>query len=336
MTRIDFLRVSGFLIAGSLIAGIAQAEDAKPPVIELQAAGITIQFGEGAVGFASSTAFQSTESMGKWLGLAVEPNDGGVKIQKVFPGSPAEKSGLKPNDIVIESGVTPIKEPADLQKLVGSAGTSFPLTVLREEKKVEIEVTRMQAGTGQTENPKDPTANVKRPPQVFYVNPKDGKRRMPNVPTARNWVQLKQQLVPVAVPEDLQITIKKKGDGPIRIKVQQGVQSWNISEKELDKLPVAIRGHVAKMLPGSAHVTTKATSEKKPQLMFYQGFATQSNASNDVPAYRKPSGVIMIESKQAAETGTVEKLEQEVKQLKQQLQKLQDQVNSLNKAESLE
>ena len=63
-------------------------------------------------------------------------------IADVTPGSPADKSGLKRGDIVVEFEGQKIDEFSDLTKLVGvaSPGESKSLKVLRDERIVDITV----------------------------------------------------------------------------------------------------------------------------------------------------------------------------------------------------
>ena len=71
--------------------------------------------------------------------LAVES---GVMVASVEPGSPAEKAGLRINDIVIAFGTHPVPTIDVLHKLLSDehAATATPLTVLRGAEKLLIEV----------------------------------------------------------------------------------------------------------------------------------------------------------------------------------------------------
>ena len=47
-------------------------------------------------------------------------NGSGVLISRVFPNSPAAKSGLKPDDAIVAIGGKPVRDFRDLQRVVGS------------------------------------------------------------------------------------------------------------------------------------------------------------------------------------------------------------------------
>jgi serine protease Do len=66
----------------------------------------------------------------------------GVLVADVMKGSPADAAGLKPGDIVVELGGSPIKEVPDLQRRVAAVrpGQTMKLTVIREKKPMSFSV----------------------------------------------------------------------------------------------------------------------------------------------------------------------------------------------------
>jgi serine protease Do len=90
-----------------------------------------------------------------WLGVSIaevaeddltrlrlrEPK--GVLIRAVMPGEPADKGGVRPNDVVLALDGTRLDGPRDLQRLVASApvGKKVRVTLWREGKETEVEVT---------------------------------------------------------------------------------------------------------------------------------------------------------------------------------------------------
>ena len=50
------------------------------------------------------------------------------------------------------------------------------------------------------------------------------------------------------LPADMSVVISKEGDHPAKIVVRRGTEKWEVTEKELDKLPADIRPHVERML----------------------------------------------------------------------------------------
>ncbi len=90
-----------------------------------------------------------------WLGVAItEVGDDdlerlklsearGVLIRSVMPGEPADKGGVRANDVIVALDGTTLDGPRDLQRLVASApvGKKIRVTVWREGKETEVEVT---------------------------------------------------------------------------------------------------------------------------------------------------------------------------------------------------
>jgi serine protease Do len=67
----------------------------------------------------------------------------GVLIRSVMPGEPADKGGVRVNDVIVALGETRLDGPRDLQRVVSStpAGTKVRVRLLREGKEQEVEVT---------------------------------------------------------------------------------------------------------------------------------------------------------------------------------------------------
>jgi len=74
------------------------------------------------------------------LGLK-EPR--GAVIVRVLPNSPAEKAGLKPQDVIVEFNGIPIRNIPHLQSLVGrtTPGTTVPVKIVRGGKEIIVQVT---------------------------------------------------------------------------------------------------------------------------------------------------------------------------------------------------
>ena len=80
--------------------------------------------------------------------LVTEDKEGrGIAISKVFPGTPAEKAGLKSGDIIVAvNGEDIAGQPLELvaSKIRGPAGTKVKLTILRDDETFDVEVERAQ------------------------------------------------------------------------------------------------------------------------------------------------------------------------------------------------
>jgi S1-C subfamily serine protease len=64
----------------------------------------------------------------------------GLRVVDVVPGSPADRAGLKPGDLVLEAGRRPVAEAQSLQRLLfGDAiGRPLPVTVYRRGAMVDV------------------------------------------------------------------------------------------------------------------------------------------------------------------------------------------------------
>ena len=90
-----------------------------------------------------------------WLGVSIHdltpaqvqsmnlPSKKGALVADVVKGSPAEKAGLKKDDLVISYEGRNVDDAASLQSRVGDTpvGQKVPMTVLRDGKKVDLTVT---------------------------------------------------------------------------------------------------------------------------------------------------------------------------------------------------
>ena len=82
------------------------------------------------------------------VGIGVLEEDGNVVIKEVFAGSPAEESGIKPEDIILKVDG---KKPADVDdavsRITGDAGTKVTVTIKRGDKTLDFELTRKEIET---------------------------------------------------------------------------------------------------------------------------------------------------------------------------------------------
>src|SRR4249919_447104 len=78
------------------------------------------------------------------------PDSRGALINMVSPGSPAEKAGLQPGDVIRSFNGTAINDSSDLPPLVGAMppGTRTKLTVMRDGKPRDFDITLTQLDDG--------------------------------------------------------------------------------------------------------------------------------------------------------------------------------------------
>jgi serine protease Do len=105
-----------------------------------------------------------------WLGVSIAEVDEddfakyklkearGVVIRQVVAGQPADKGGVKANDVVLAVDGSRVDEPRDLQRIIASTpvGNTVKLSVVREGKEQELSVT-VGAYQGTDQRPRRPT-----------------------------------------------------------------------------------------------------------------------------------------------------------------------------------
>ncbi len=94
-----------------------------------------------------------------WLGVSLEPltrelaqalgaaSDRGAVVARVLPGSPAEKAGVRQNDVIVKFGDVLVEDREHLQRLVLDAPVDKPVTLrlLRDRKELSMPVTIAEA-----------------------------------------------------------------------------------------------------------------------------------------------------------------------------------------------
>lgn len=82
----------------------------------------------------------SLEPVRPWMGVFLDDAvDGGVRLIAVVPGGPAELAGLRPGDILIQAGESPLTRVQDLTRVLDGmrAGNPLKLQVLRSGDAVQ-------------------------------------------------------------------------------------------------------------------------------------------------------------------------------------------------------
>ena len=115
-----------------------------------------------------------------WLGVSIaevteddlprlklrEPK--GVLVRAVMPGEPAEKGGIRADDVILGIDGTSLESPRDLQRVVSSTpvGTKVRIVVARDGRETELEVTiglYQERPAPRTEGPRRPPARPDAP-----------------------------------------------------------------------------------------------------------------------------------------------------------------------------
>jgi len=91
-------------------------------------------------GYLGVTIQNLTPELAKRLGIT---NDHGALIRDVESGSPAERAGLRPGNVVVEINGKPVTDGRDLQRALSEAspGSAVTLTIIRDGRQNHISVT---------------------------------------------------------------------------------------------------------------------------------------------------------------------------------------------------
>ncbi len=180
------------------------------------------------------------------------PEGQGLVVASVAKDSPASKAGFAQHDILLRVGDKPLANPEDLVGVIqGAKETKLKLELIRGGKPLTIEV-----------------APARRPRNVEALIPRaasDADREL-----VREWLEGKglggnmqiHVFSPGAIiaspganvqsmPNNLSVAITKEGDQPAKITVKRNDEKWELTEKDLDKLPGDVRPFVERMLHGS-------------------------------------------------------------------------------------
>src|SRR5207245_1243682 len=128
-----------------------------------------------------------------WLGVSIgevteadlerlklrEPR--GVLVRDVMPGEPAERGGVRANDVIVEFDGAALEGPRDLQRAVSTTpvGKRVRVTVLRDGRETEVEGT---AGLDQEREPRR-RERPRPPPPPGEPQPDAPRPDAPNEPT---------------------------------------------------------------------------------------------------------------------------------------------------------
>ncbi len=177
-------------------------------------------------------------------------------VEAVVPDSPAAKAGIVQHDILLRAGGKPLAERRDLVRAIeASKQAKLKIDLIHGGKPKTVEATpakrpdEARRHVGAAPAPADWDTMEKWLHGMWSDGQADGQRP----PLRFRFVHPGMILPPgVAVapplPADMSVVISKEGDHPAKIVVRRGSQKWEVTEKELDKLPADIRPHVERML----------------------------------------------------------------------------------------
>lgn len=332
MYKVGWWMVLGVLVGLPIWATAAEHGAVPPHSMQIQVHSIP----GGAVAVAHGGGF--SDSLPKpseyWLGVECTPVDPtlrshlqlpegqGLVVRSVVPDSPAAKAGLREHDILLQAGDKKLNRINDLVEAVESAKEQkLSLEIVREGKRQKIDVTP-----------------AKRPPEQMTPGfgwgmpiPAPGN---PDFEAFRKWFEKMQPGQPLrfrffqpgfvappgfrwqfggqtVLPEGLSIAVTKTGNEPARISVKKDGQTWEVTEKELDKLPPDIRPHVERMLGGTGPIDIESLETPSP---WFGGEPKEPR----LPGRIRPDLQKQLEKQQQQ----LEKLQKQLEELKKSLEQI--------------
>lgn len=192
----------------------------------------------------------------------------GVLALDVVDKGPAQMAGLEKHDILLKAGEQSLRSAKDLISAVNQAEMKeLKFEVLHKGEKKTVAVKPQERPADQAKvaivdenvirtytqflsREGNPTLNgdgviFVRPGKAIPV-PQAGKLAgQPGI----QWSNLGPQVYsPPPLPNGVSVSITRTNNEPAKITVKRGEESWDVTEKELDKLPADLRPHIEGML----------------------------------------------------------------------------------------
>lgn len=100
---------------------------------------------------------KNSNANGGWLGVGLEESSGGAKVNSIMPTSPAEKSGVKVNDIIMEAAGRKIIDNQALINVIQrlKPGDDIALLIKRGEQQLKFKATLEQLPKQMLGNPQE-------------------------------------------------------------------------------------------------------------------------------------------------------------------------------------
>jgi hypothetical protein len=239
----------------------AAAPPAKPGETGQQKPGVVF----GVAGAEGNASYRVADVGGYWIGLQLEPagdalksqlqlpSGSGLVVEAVLPEGPAAKAGFQQYDIVLKVEGQAATNIDAFNKQVADAKDAKALSVelLRHGKTETIKVKPQKRPEtfSLSFSPTDGTANVIRDwlPKGVEMDPQGMLREPMRVEMFHPGVLFLRD-DGGELPKNLSVSISRSGDEPAKITVKKENTTWDVTEKELDKLPADVRPHVERML----------------------------------------------------------------------------------------
>jgi len=228
-----------------------------------------------------------------------------LQVDRILPDSPASKADIREGDLIVAIGDHKINDFTQFLQLIGGAeGKTLKLHLARGDKSLVVEVkpTKRPAAkpakaddslSGQQESAEKVAKQLREARERLekllqgQLNKQPGPQR-PSKPFKPNMSELEEKFrlyiegnppppakalafpAPLAgLPNDMEVTIQRKGNQPARITVKQGHREWRTIETDLEILPPQAQQYVARALGKNAPaVGTGVVSPLKGGMLF--------------------------------------------------------------------
>lgn len=188
----------------------------------------------------------------------------GVAVAMVAEQSPAAKAGLKQHDVVVAIDGKPLAGRAQLLDTVqASTGKAIAMQVLRAGELQTIEVTP-QRHAARAEG------DQAEPPQLRALL-----RRFGQLERGQGPLRLRRVGPGVVVPPELEVTdlpdgvkvkVLRENGEPAKVVIQQGDETWEATEKELNELPERFRKLATGLLRGVGGLQVEVDAGESPDV----------------------------------------------------------------------
>jgi hypothetical protein len=181
------------------------------------------------------------------------PEGQGIVVDAVVPDSPAAKAGIAQYDVILKADDKKISDISNLQQAVEAAkDKEMKLEIIRDGQPKTIAVTPAK-------RPEELRIPAPPPESDLEAFRKWIEHMQPGAGFGQNGPMQFRFFRPGVIlphgspihpplPGNMTITISKTGDKPADIAVKMGDEKWEVTEKDLDKLPENIRPYVDRML----------------------------------------------------------------------------------------
>jgi membrane-associated protease RseP (regulator of RpoE activity) len=199
-----------------------------------------------------------------WLGVACNPvpealgsqlalgEHLGLLVRQVVPESPAAKAGILRDDVLVKASGKLLANPEDLIAVVNAGkDKKIALELIREGKKTTVTVQpekrpeHMVATAGKGWGDEADMRALQG--WLDHLMPNEGSPMQFHIVRPGAILPSGASVYP-NLPDNVTVTITKHGEEPAKIAVHQGDKKWEVTEKELDKLPKDVRPYVDQML----------------------------------------------------------------------------------------